>query len=59
MIDKFRIFRSPTLTSILATKCSACYFCTNSTKNVYDIIITGGGLIGTTLACTLGNKLFK
>lgn len=54
MIDKIRILQSVSFESIVRTF-STSTFCTNSSRNFYDIIITGGGLVGTTLACTLGN----
>lgn len=33
--------------------------CHVDTKNHYDIVIAGGGMIGGTLACTLGIVLIK
>lgn len=55
MIEKVRILRLPVLANILPSNFTACKYSTNNVQQHYDIIITGGGLVGTTLACTLGN----
>lgn len=56
MIKKVQCFRPPLLTTLLSRKCSVCKLSTNVPQYHYDIIIAGGGLVGTTLACTLGNN---
>lgn len=58
MIRKAKIFKSPLVTKLLPTNFTNIpRYSTNASH--YDIIITGGGLVGTTLACTLGKHKFK
>lgn len=59
MIEKVQFFKAPLLTKLLPTKCAVCNASNNVSQHHYDIIIAGGGLVGTTLACTLGNNKKK
>lgn len=59
MIEKVRIFKTPLLANFLSKNLSVSKLCIKHQPQHYDIIITGGGLIGTTLACTLGKLTTK
>lgn len=50
-------FKSSVKNSALKIVCNRLYSTTLDDKNKYDIIVAGGGMVGTTLACTLGTFL--
>lgn len=49
-----KTFSSSVKNSAYKIICNRLYSSTSDDKNKYDIIVAGGGMVGTTLACTLG-----